>query len=415
MIQLSKSFKYFAMILLLAGVTSVAAQDDKKSKSENTAAKKQQSETQKPKTETQTPSQDENLPTLKEAKKAYREAIEQWRISFKDVHKALREFHSCEREEADKWREAWHKAVNEGNRRRDIVGEKALMLARVGRGTTDGVEAQVISGKMISYDAKEGRYGRANKMCEEFLDIDPKNYTVIAQLAIICMKTNRFKRAQELIDQLHAQKITAFDGKFRQLKQLTSAWKKELEIREAEKDDNLPVVRLTTSQGSMDFQLFENQAPNTVANFIHLIKIGFYNGKTFHRAVAGFMAQGGCPNGNGTGDAGYMIKDEHHRDDFRKHFRGVLSMAKTTQPNSGGSQFFITFSPQPRLDGKHTVFGRIIKGEEVLDRLKLTHKLVTNKGETKEKPIEGVKPDKIIKAEILSAPDKEYVPEKIKR
>ena len=411
-----------ALTIASNGVLGQEKQADKsatdKSKGEQSTEKQQnEQESQKKQSEkSETPAKSQvsnDAPSLEVARNQYKAAIEKWKGSFKEVHKALRNFATCKREDAEKWRNAWHTAIAEGNRRRDAVADAAMVLARVGKGTRDGAEASMISTKMIGFDAKTGRYTRAYKMCKEYYEMDPKNYTVIAQLALICLKTNRFDQAQELLDKLHAQKITGFDGQFRTLKGLKANWKEELKIREKEKGSNLPVVRITTSQGSIDVELFENQAPNTVANFIHLTRIGFYNGKKFHRTLPGFMAQGGCPNGTGSGDAGYSIKDEHHGKNIRKHFRGVISMANTGAPNSGGSQFFLTFSPQPQLDGRHTAFGRIIKGEEVLDRFKITHKQVTEQGEQKEKPIDGLIHDKIIKVEVLSAPDKEYTPKKI--
>lgn len=119
--------------------------------------------------------------------------------------------------------------------------------------------------------------------------------------------------------------------------------------------------------GEMVFELFEKEAPGTVANFEKLIKEGFYDGLTFHRVIPEFVAQGGCPNGNGTGGPGYTIKCET-KGNPHIHQRGALSMAHRGK-DTGGSQFFIVFEPQPHLDGVHTVFGQLIKGFEVLDQI----------------------------------------------
>ena len=117
--------------------------------------------------------------------------------------------------------------------------------------------------------------------------------------------------------------------------------------------------------GDILIELFDKEAPGTVQNFIDLINKGFYNGLTFHRVIPGFVAQGGCPNGNGTGSPGYTIKDELIGNPH-KHERGALSMAHRG-PNTGGSQFFIVYEPQPHLDGVHTVFGKVIEGMDVVD------------------------------------------------
>lgn len=133
--------------------------------------------------------------------------------------------------------------------------------------------------------------------------------------------------------------------------------------------EELPQVMLKTSQGDVLIELYEDEAPNTVANFISLVEKGFYNGLKFHRVIDGFMAQGGCPTGTGTGGPGYAIRCECDAPNARKHEKGSLSMAHAGR-DTGGSQFFLTFAPTPHLDGKHTVFGKVIEGMEAVDKLK---------------------------------------------
>ena len=123
---------------------------------------------------------------------------------------------------------------------------------------------------------------------------------------------------------------------------------------------------IETNKGTIVLELFEKDAPKTVANFEKLIKQGFYNGLTFHRVISNFMIQAGCPKGNGTGDPGYSIKCEINP---KRHTKGALSMAHAGK-NTGGSQFFITHSPQPHLDGVHTVFGKVIEGMDVVNAIK---------------------------------------------
>ena len=128
-------------------------------------------------------------------------------------------------------------------------------------------------------------------------------------------------------------------------------------------------VIFETDEGTITFELFSNDAPNTVDNFIKLVNEGFYNGLTFHRVIPGFMAQGGCPNTRegsngmpGTGGPGYSIKCEINP---KKHLKGSLSMAHAGK-DTGGSQFFIVYEPQPHLDGVHTVFGKTENMDVVL-------------------------------------------------
>jgi peptidyl-prolyl cis-trans isomerase B (cyclophilin B) len=125
---------------------------------------------------------------------------------------------------------------------------------------------------------------------------------------------------------------------------------------------------ITTKRGNITLKLFDDKTPTTCANFEKLASEGFYNGLTFHRVVEEFMIQGGCPLGDGTGDAGYKFDDEFHPD-LKHDSAGILSMANSG-PNTNGSQFFITHVPCPWLDGKHTVFGKVVKGQTVVDRVK---------------------------------------------
>ena len=148
-----------------------------------------------------------------------------------------------------------------------------------------------------------------------------------------------------------------------------------------------PVIRLKTNLGNIDVELYEDSVPNTVANIITLAEKGFYNGQSFHRVIKNFMAQGGCPyskNGSykraGTGGPGYKIADEF--DETLKHDApGILSMANSG-PNSGGSQFFLCFQKAPWLDGKHAVFGKVIKGFDILKKIE---KLGSRSGKTSER------------------------------
>ena len=139
---------------------------------------------------------------------------------------------------------------------------------------------------------------------------------------------------------------------------------------------NNPVVTITLNSGKvMKAELYPEIAPNTVNNFISLIKSGFYNGVCFHRVIEDFMIQGGDPNGTGMGGPGYKIKGEFSSNGFKndlKHTRGVLSMARSMNPDSAGSQFFIMHQDSPHLDGQYASFGKLIEGFDVLDEIATT-------------------------------------------
>lgn len=214
-----------------------------------------------------------------------------------------------------------------------------------------------------------------------------------------------FEAAEKLFARAPAEKLSKLAVHWRgQIPKYMEYWPREQELRAAEaKADDLPRVLLKTSQGSIELELFENEAPNTVANFIKLVESKFYDDLTFHRVLGGFMAQGGCPVGDGTGGPGYAIACEC-QGNYRRHFRGTISMAHAGK-DTGGSQFFITFAPTAHLDGKHTAFGRVIQGMEVLSRLQRI-----NPGQ----PDDSAKPDRIVSATVVRKRPHEYAPQTLK-
>lgn len=137
-----------------------------------------------------------------------------------------------------------------------------------------------------------------------------------------------------------------------------------------------PIVTITMENGDViKAELYPEIAPNTVNNFISLVKKGFYNGLIFHRVIDGFMIQGGCPEGTGMGGPNYSIKGEFAQNGFKndlKHTEGVLSMARSMMPNSAGSQFFIMHKAAPHLDGAYAAFGKVTEGMDVVNKIATT-------------------------------------------
>ncbi len=219
---------------------------------------------------------------------------------------------------------------------------------------------------------------------------------------------NRFDEAIAALDAVDADSLekdlakkASIESQRTRFTEIATKWEDELAIRETEEAmDDLPRVQMITSKGPILLELYEDHAPNTVANFISLAETGYYDGTRFHRVLPKFMAQGGDPNSRegasgqaGSGGPGYTIKDEHTGEDIRHHFAGSLSMAKTSAPNSGGSQFFLTHLPTSHLDGRHTVFGRIVDGLEIARSIE--------------------KDDDIITVTVIRKRDHEYLPEKL--
>ena len=215
-------------------------------------------------------------------------------------------------------------------------------------------------------------FERAFRIGQLLLDRGYANRRTMEATGIAAVMTNHFQSAREYLQQADQKEPLSSIGReiLANISDMEAAWRQEEEIREVEaKADDLPRVRLQTTQGDVVVELFENESPETVANFIDLIENGFYEELDFHRVIPHRVAQGGCPNGDGTGGPGYSIRCERMDGDYRRHFRGSLSMARTTEPNSAGSQFFFCMAPLSDLDGQYTVFGRIIEGMDVLAKL----------------------------------------------
>ncbi len=226
----------------------------------------------------------------------------------------------------------------------------------------------------------------------------PKN---VPQLAFLKAKSlfaeHRFQEAVETLallpesPQLKAPHLLELATLRRAAPEYVKLWQKEQELRAKEASaDDLPIVTLETERGTIKLELFENEAPITVANFVTLVENGFYDNTTFHRVVPNHVTQGGDPNTKpggtgviGEGGPGYTIADEFTKPDARAHFSGSLGMAHSAAPNSGGSQFYICHEPKPDLNGKYTVFGRVVEGLEIARAMKLGDKLISAKVERK--------------------------------
>lgn len=155
-----------------------------------------------------------------------------------------------------------------------------------------------------------------------------------------------------------------------------------------------PQIRLETSEGTLTVELWPDVAPKHTANFLKLTRDGFYDGLTFHRILPGFVIQGGCPHGTGTGGPGWTVPAEFND---RKHEKGVLSMARSADPNSAGSQFFVCLGREhcQHLDRQYTAFGKVVEGLDVVDKLGATPLADRSSGRP-------AKPPKILKATVVT-------------
>ena len=298
--------------------------------------------------------------------------------------------------------------------------EAALTIARAGipkRGEVDNIDiampvyqsARKVCSAMVAAAINTDSPEQALVLVDQLERVGAIDGDVLMMGATAAMILSRLDEADAYLEKLSA--VGGSADKQAQVEELKKVIeddrkkvKDEMTLRAAEAEaDDLPRVKIKTSAGDLIIELFENEAPNTVANFISLVEKGFYAGTPFHRVIPEFMAQGGDPTGRGTGGPGYVIPCETDQPNARQHFRGSLSMAHAGK-DTGGSQFFLTFRPTQHLDGKHTVFGRVIEGFDVLPKI---HRTQSPDG----RPIPGIKPDTILEAEVVRKRPHEYAPQ----
>ncbi len=330
--------------------------------------------------------------------------IQTWDEKFSAIQELVPKIRqSTDRMERDELLKVYNESVAELDTLRKQM-EPVLIQAAAGEGELDGKLHDTLM-DLGQLAVSEELYDRGYQLLKPIADRDSEDDTAKQFAAMAAFGSDRFEEAKALIEKIEA------DGGSRRIRVLQQAkgdmdlriseWKKEQEIRAAEASSDLPRVKLETTEGDIVIELFEDQAPNAVANFISLIEKGYYDGLTFHRVLPQFMAQGGCPDGTGAGGPGYEIDCECYRSDYRRHFSGTLSMAHAGK-NTGGSQFFLTFLATPHLNGKHTAFGRVIEGMDALASLKRVDPNRRNA---------AMEPSKILKASVVRKRDHAYVPE----
>ena len=300
---------------------------------------------------------------------AFNEVFSQWKAKLGELRETQLKYSLAEDDELEGIRQTWDQLIVECDELVPQVTSKAV--AAFAEAPGDNRELVRFLVTAISDQVKHERYAEAFELAEQLLTAGADERGLNDLAGIAAFGSNQFEAAEKYLTEAHARGSLSQQGDnfYGALTDTKAAWEEEEKIREAEAAaDDLPRVKLETSAGDILLELFENEAPETVGNFISLVEQGFYDGLKFHRVLDGFMAQLGCPNGDGRGGPGYKIYCECTGDDHRKHFAGSVSMAKEAARNTGGSQFFITFVPTTHLNGRHTVFGRVLEGMDTLSR-----------------------------------------------
>jgi cyclophilin family peptidyl-prolyl cis-trans isomerase len=323
----------------------------------------------------------------------FAKAFEDWKTILKDLRKLKIQYQSADDAAKKPIEEQWTALVT-----------KAAGLKAFAEAPNEDLQLSRFLVKLASDAAGRDEYESALTISEALITNNCDDKTVYGPAALAAYALHDFDKAAKYL------KLATEAGAPPQalanvdLADYKKLWEEEQKIRAAEAaKDDLPRVKIATSKGDVVIELFENEAPEAVGNFISLIEQGFYNGTPFHRVLPNFMAQGGDPQGTGSGGPGYRIYCELDKPNFRRHFRGSLSMAHAGK-DTGGSQFFLTFLPTSHLNGKHTCFGRVIEGLDVLPKLQRT-----DAPEGAAKPT----PDTIVKAEVLRKRDHAYAPRKV--
>lgn len=335
----------------------------------------------------------------------YEQTLNEWKTLLKQMRALRVQRQTAPDSQLPELQRQWAALIQQGRDRLPVLREHARNAFQAAPNADPHLNRFLV--EVLTEYVEQDRYEQAFELGRVLID-GQCNLDVIYNLTgIAAFSVNEFELAKQYLDtavkkgviteEAHPMLVFADDVRL--------LWEEEQKLRQADAESNLPRVKLTTSRGDMVLELFEDQAPDTVGNFVHLVEQGFYDGLTFHRVIAGHIAQGGCPEGTGFGDAGYKIYCETDRDDHRKHFRGSLSMAKQTPKNTGGSQFFLCYRPAPYLNGEHTVFGRIVEGMDVLASLQ--------RRDPEKDSAAAAEPDEIIKAEVLRKRDHPYVPNKV--
>jgi cyclophilin family peptidyl-prolyl cis-trans isomerase len=341
-------------------------------------------------------------PTPGPARAEFERVFGTWKTQLKELRDLEHRYVIAEEETTDAIRDQF--AVKLEEARKTLPSLRASALAAYAEAPDADPQMSAFLLKLVEDDIARDRYEPAWEIAQVMIEHDTSNKAIYDFAGMAAYALHEFDLAQRYWDEAAAAGLMKrgvnYVGSIPELKE---TWEAEQAIRaqEAEADD-LPRVLLTTSQGDIVLELFENEAPQTVGNFVHLVEKGFYNGLTFHRVLPNFMAQAGDPRGDGTGGPGYNILCECYRDDHRNHFRGSLSMAKSAARDSGGSQFFLSFVPTPHLNGLHTVFGRVIDGMEVLEKLQRRN--------PEESADRAMTPDRIVEAKVLRKRDHTYEP-----
>jgi cyclophilin family peptidyl-prolyl cis-trans isomerase len=352
------------------------------------------------------PGQPMTIPVTPETEE-FKQAVEAFREHVKKMREVVVRFNTGTAAEEEKWKQRWKDLMVEG---RPLFQD--MLLAAAAEFEADPQERRNIASwlfKVVNQNVEDDRFEGMLPIIDTLLEDRPQSEDLLRFQGMTAVALNRYDVARESLEALA--KIQEGREELTQLRESLDEsevrWNEELEIRKQEAaGEPLPRVLIRTTKGDMEVELYENQAPDTVGNFIYLVESGFYDHQPFHSGKQHFLIQGG---GDDILKPDYTIYGEMDRPDARRFYRGTLGMALSGHPDSAYSQFFIALMPNNELDDEFTAFGRIVKGMEVIANLNK----IDPKAEKKENPTPADEPDEILEIRVLNKRDHEYKPNKV--
>lgn len=356
--------------------------------------------------------------------KKFKEVVAETREKVKACRNISSRFFHGGLENTAQWKEPWEIASTELADQQPKLRKAAIDWFLVNQKPDE--DMLVLASQIALELQQERNYVLAKRVLVKLRNAIPKDVAIERDLALVCLKLNEFDRARDLLlrpdgrSAIESLEANVDKSLFYSALALSKKWERETKLREKDATAELPRVKLELPGGDVTIELFEDEAPVAVANFLQLIEIGYYDETFMHRVVEDLIAQGGGYNRRvGKVAVGYTIPDEMQLPDARHHFRGTVSMYNTGREDSADTEFFFCISPMSQLDwdgseedhNRYTVFGRVIEGMDAIDQLRVTFEF--DKEQEKEVPIEGIIPEVLKKATVIRKRDHEYEYKKI--
>ena len=364
-----------------------------------------------------TPTVQPTVDEIKALEAEYEALAAACRKSILEVRQYEVRYFDSSRDESIEVRKEWEQLKAECQTQMDKLAEVATKLFDAQEKPSP--ELAELVARVQEKALRDGFPSEAFRLGKKMIAVYPDMKKSEMVTALAAIKINEFDFAKKYYDENNGA-IEAIEPEYSKLfgsiENLVTQFERERQFREQDAKKELPLVTIETNRGVVKIELFEDQAPGTVANFISLVEQGFYDDLIFHWVLKSFAAETGVYTRRRTSsgvDVNYFIVDEFDREDVRHHFRGSLSLIKSEAANTGNERFVICLEPVPLLDGKRTVFGRVVEGMEVMDGITHTYQL-SEEGEPE--PIPEVHPDYIVKTTVTrKRADSEYKINKVPR